>query len=333
MIRTYSNLGGRFHLSATDLGKLDEAVWVDLLRPEKDEEVAVERALRIDVPTIDEMQEIELSSRLYAEDGAHFMTAMMLSQTDTDNVKLSPVSFILHGDRLVTVRYTEPRVFDLFVGRCQKGGLYTADSLMVGLVEGLIERVGDLLERVGHELDALSASIFEVSPPPAAAGRFALPLAKPVKPRDFKEVLVEVSRKGDLLSKVRESLISLQRLMAYAGSAAIVRKPAEETASRIETLARDAQSLADHTAFLTQKINFLLDATLGMINIAQTNIIKLFSVAAVVFLPPTLIASIYGMNFDLMPELREPWGYPAALVAMLLSAILPYQFFKWRGWL
>lgn len=335
MIRTFTNADGRFVHSGDTLEHLDGAVWVDILRPSKDEESAVERALGIDVPTIEEMSEIEVSSRLYTEDGATFMTAMMLSHTDGDNVLLSPITFILKGEQLVTVRYAEPRSIDAFIARCQKNSTYTADGVVTGLLEGLIERIGDVLERTGHELDDLSDNIFSLQAPkvtPSVSGGKP-PKQEKRRPRNYQSVLEQIGRKGDLLSKVRESLVSFQRLLAFGAEIAASRKPGEEYEGRIRTLSRDVQSLSDHTTFLTQKINFLLDATLGMINIEQTGIIKIFSVAAVVFLPPTLIASIYGMNFEYMPELSWPYGYPMAIGLMILSAIVPYQFFKWRGWL
>ncbi len=334
MIRTFTNADSRFVLSGETLEHLDGAVWVDILRPSKDEETAIERALGIEVPTLEEMSEIEVSSRLYTEDGVAFMTTMMLSHTDGDNVLLSPITFILKGEQLVTVRYAEPRSIDAFIARCQKGAAYSADGVMAGLLDGLIERIGDVLERTGHELDALSDNIFAIKAP-LADGEVPDKLSKRMKarPRNYQSVLEQIGRKGDLLSKVRESLISFQRLLAFGAEIAASRKPGKEYEARVRTLSRDVQSLSDHTGFLTQKINFLLDATLGMINIEQTGIIKIFSVAAVVFLPPTLIASIYGMNFEVMPELSWPFGYPFALCLMVLSAIVPYQFFKWRGWL
>jgi magnesium transporter len=331
MIRTFANDANRFVLTGDTLEQLDAAVWVDILRPSKDEETAVERALGIDVPTPEEMSEIEVSSRLYTEEGATFMTAMMLSHTDGDNVMLAPITFILKGEQLITVRYAEPRSIDAFIAKCQKNGAYSADGVVSGLLEGLIERIGDVLERTGHELDALSDNIFAIRGSDEAPAVAAKPARR--RPRNYQSVLEQIGRKGDLLSKIRESLISFQRLLAFAAEIATSRKPGKEYEGRIRTLSHDVQSLSDHTGFLTQKINFLLDATLGMINIEQTGIIKIFSVAAVVFLPPTLIASIYGMNFDVMPELSWPYGYPMAVCLMILSAIVPYQFFKWRGWL
>jgi magnesium transporter len=150
--------------------------------------------------------------------------------------------------------------------------------------------------------------------------------------RDFQKILSRLGRAGDLASKVRESLVSLGRLLAFAiqGTQARGRKTGS---ARLKTIGRDVASLSDYAAFLNNKVGFLLDATLGMINIEQNAIIKIFSVAAVVFLPPTLIASIYGMNFAHMPELGWPLGYPLALALMVVSAILPYLYFKRRGWL
>lgn len=330
MIRTFANSANRFVQTGDSLEHLDGAVWVDILEPGKDEETAVERALGIDVPTMEEMSEIEVSSRLYTEEGAAFMTAMMLSRTDGDNVLLSPITFILKGEQLITVRYAEPRSIDTFIARCQKGPAFSADAVVTGLLEGLIERIGDVLERTGHELDDLSDLIFALNVPAPEPGKKK---SAKTKPRNFQSVLEQIGRKGDLLSKLRESLVSFQRLLAFGAEIAASRKPGKEYEGRIRTLSRDVQSLSDHSTFLTQKINFLLDATLGMINIEQTGIIKIFSVAAVVFLPPTLIASIYGMNFSHMPELSWSFGYPMAIGLMILSAIVPYQFFKWRGWL
>lgn len=334
MIYTYENSEGRFICSGEGLARLDQALWVDIISPSKDELTAIERALGIDMPTMEEISEIEISSRLYTEEGVHFLTAMMLSQTDGDNVILSPITFILLKDKVLTVRYAEPRSITAFIARCQKSGQHTPDSLVAGLLDGLIERVGDVLERTGHELDGLSDDVFSIRMQPSPSPAVPPPRKKAkTRPRNFQSVLEQIGRKGDLLSKVRESLVSYQRLLAFGAEIMVIRKPGREAEARFKTLTRDVQSLSDHSTFLTQKINFLLDATLGMINIEQTGIIKIFSVAAVVFLPPTLIASIYGMNFEIMPELSWPYGYPFAIGMMIVSAIVPYQFFKWRGWL
>ena len=193
--------------------------------------------------------------------------------------------------------------------------------MLIALLEAIVDRLADILERAGRDIDGISRDVFQHKG------------AKPTKSQDFQKVLEAIGRKGDLTSNIRDSLVTLERLVGFLGQGTMQRKSGKDVRERIKTLARDVRSLADHASFLSQKITFLLDATLGMINIEQNAIIKIFSVAAVVFLPPTLIASIYGMNFQFMPELDEVYGYPMALGLMVLSAILPYVYFKRRGWL
>lgn len=314
------------------------SAWIDLFRPTKEEEAEIEAEFGLDVPTREEVQEIELSSRLYSEDGAIFMTANILSHTDGDDAVLSPLTLILVKDRLITIRYEDPRAISNFAKRCSKAAPQPANMIAVNLLEAMVERLADLLERLGHDLDGLSSGVFQTSKPEAAAAGAATgqPAGKrPVKKatRNFQSTLEQIGRKGDLLSKVRESLISFQRLATFFAATYDSPKPGREFNAQLKSLARDVQALTDHAGFINQKTNFLLDATLGMINIEQNAIIKIFSVAAVVFLPPTLIASIYGMNFDVMPELKWPFGYPFAVCLMVISAILPFYFFKRRGWL
>ncbi len=307
------------------------AVWLDILRPTPEEEAALEKALQLEIPTREEMQEIEVSSRLYVDDGAIFMTAMILSHTDGDDVVISPVTFALAGRRLLTIRYEEPRVFSSFATRCQKSiyGGATAETIFVGLLEAIVDRLADVLERVAVDTDKLSREIFREAGP------------KPTRSRDYQRFIIELGKKGDLGSKIRESLVTLERLFGFAILHADQRPPEAENAkkadkeikARLKTLSRDAHSLTEHVTYVSQKITFLLEATLGMINIEQNAIIKTFSVAAVAFLPPTLIASLYGMNFKFMPELSWPWGYPFAIALMLLSAVLPLLYFKGKGWL
>ncbi|MGO4916423.1 magnesium/cobalt transporter CorA [Pseudogemmobacter sp. W21_MBD1_M6] len=323
MITGYVNEAGRLQPVAEVQERLNGLVWIDMMNPSDAEEDQVEKWLGVDIPTRDEMEEIEISSRLYTEDGATFMTAILPSQADGDDPQMAPVSFVLAGKRLITVRYHEPRAFQTFPIRAEKTpmGCETGEGVLLALLEAIVDRLADILERVGREIDAISRSIFQQKG------------AKPTKSRDFQKVLESIGRKGDLISNIRDSLVTLERLVGFLGQGALQRKSDKTLRERIKTLSRDVRSLADHDSFLSQKITFLLDATLGMINIEQNAIIKIFSVAAVVFLPPTLIASIYGMNFIHMPELQWPLGYPFALGLMVLSAILPYLFFKHRGWL
>lgn len=322
MISGYALADGRLRLLDDVFAEKDKALWVDLLRPQPDEERALEQALGVEVPTREEMNEIEISSRLYVENDVLFMTALILSRTDEDDAKISPVTFVLTGARLMTIRYEEPRVFGLFAARAQKAqvGCYSAETVLVGLLEAVIDRLADILERAVHDADRLSAEIFTARGESGGASP------------DFQRVIALLGRKNDLASMIRDSLVTLNRLFGFFALYASQKGLDKEMRARIKVLARDAASLTDHVSYLSQKITFLLDATLGMINIQQNNIIKLFSVAAVAFLPPTLIASIYGMNFHHMPELDWPLGYPLAVVLMILSAVVPIAYFRKKGW-
>jgi len=301
----------------------EETVWLDLLNPTRDEEAIVEKSLKIDVPTREEQQEIEASSRLYQEDGAYFMTATLLFQGEGSQATTTPVSFILAGRRLVTVRYAEPRAFAIFAARCnrQEPNLTTGTAVLAGLLDTIVDRLADFIERIQGQVETLSHSVFENKGAVAA------------RQRRFDVVLQSIGREGEIASKARESCHSLGRLLTFLAFVVNERKEGKPVYARVRAAVRDVNSLTDHATFLSGKIIFLLDATLGMIQIQQNDIIKIFSVAAVVFLPPTLIASIYGMNFHTMPELDWLFGYPLALALMVLFAVLPYVYFKHKGWL
>jgi magnesium transporter len=323
MLTIYENRAGTLTRQKGKPRIGEEAVWVDLLNPTEDEEKKVERALKFNVPTREEQQEIEVSSRLYQENGAYFMTATLLYTTEQGDPRTTPATFILAGQRLVTVRYAEPRAFPIFVSRCNRTetDLKSGPAVLIGLLETIIDRLADFIERLQAEVEGLSHSIFELKGGAAS------------KQRRFDVLLRAIGREGEITSKARESAHSLGRLLTFLIHAANERKEGKPLQARIRTAARDVTSLTDYATFLSGKIIFLLDATLGGIQIQQNDIIKIFSVAAVVFLPPTLVASIYGMNFQFMPELSWWFGYPLAIVLMILAAALPYLYFKRRGWL
>ncbi|MGV3651540.1 MAG: magnesium/cobalt transporter CorA [Devosia sp.] len=304
-------------------------VWIDLLNPTTEEDRQVESWLGIAIPSRDEMQEIELSSRLYQEAGAEFMTMTALANLDSDEPVKAPVTFILKGRTLVTVRWADPRPFTAYRNRAQRQQETLSgdgEQVMVGLLEALGDRTADALERVGDEIDQLSRRVF---------GNKMRKVSK--KTEDLRTLIEQIGRKAEMLTLVKESLVSMGRLSSYhvavepqgrrTGSAG------KEAKALLKAVQRDAAALGEHANTLIGRLSFLLDATLGLINLEQNGIIKIFSVAAVVFLPPTLVASIYGMNFEIMPELSWPFGYPFALGLMVLSAALPYLFFKRKGWL
>jgi len=299
------------------------AVWIDLLDPSKEEEALVERQLGIFVPTQEEMSEIEASSRLYQESGAHFMTATVLHQMDSPHPQSTAITFILTETSLVTVRYAEPGAFPAFLSRAAKGDVAcdTGMAVLLGLLESIIDREADMIERLQADTDRLAQLIFEMRGGQAT------------RSRRFDVILKQIGRAGEITSKLRDSLLSLRRLLTYLSQVAMNRKDTKKAREQIKTASRDVLSLADHLGYLNARITFMLEASLGMVSIEQNQIIKLFSVVAVVLLPPTLVASIYGMNFRYMPELEWVLGYPAALALMVLSAVLPFFYFRRKGWL
>ena len=299
----------------------DEAVWIDMITPTVQEDKLVEKPLGIAIPTREEMQEIEVSSRLYVENGARYMTATLMCQSDTAP-KTTPVTFILSGHKLATVRYDDPRPFAIVEHKLARAcpPKVSGESVLMDLLDAVIDRSADILERIGAEVDQVSHSIFE--PEEEAA------------PPSYNDVLKALGRKGDLTSKVRESLVSVGRLLSFLVNEANTMKWPKDTRAQLQSMQRDTVSLSDHVTYLSNKITFLLDALLGIVSIQQNDIIKIFSIAAVVFMPPTLVASIYGMNFHHnMIELDWEYGYPLALVVIVLAAVLPLWIFKWKKWL
>lgn len=301
----------------------DTAVWFDLQSPTREEEAVLEKHLGIELPTREDMEEIEISSRLYEEDGAIFMTVQLPASTEEGNATMGPVTFVLTAGKLVTIRYHDPRSFSIFAERAMRHLLAgeNGETVFLGLIETIVDRLADIIERAGRNVLPISQGIFRT------------PDAKVARTRDYRPYLETIGLTGDLISDIRDSIMTLDRAVGYYSQHIVHQEGTEVKRSRVKTITRDLHSIGDHAGFLSGKITLLLDATLGMIGIEQNAIIKIFSVAAVVFLPPTLVASLYGMNFKFMPELDWHLGYPFALGLMILSAVLPYFFFKHKGWL
>lgn len=302
----------------------EDAVWLDLLDPSAEEIAFVQRAVGIEMPTREEMREIEASARVYEEGNALYLTATVLVDADDPPPATSELTFILKGDRLVTLRYADPQPFRTLDARLERQGatLTSAQAVFFWLVDAIVARTADVLERTAQDVNALSGEIF-------GAARLKREGGRP----DLVDAIARIGRGGDTASTTRESLHTLHRIMLAASTLERLPADGKEARRRAKTIERDIRSLADQAAFLTHKIGFLLDATLGLIDIEQTKIIKIFSVLAIVFLPPTLIASIYGMNFAYMPELGWRLGYPLSILLMVASALLPFWFFRRRGWL
>jgi magnesium transporter len=300
----------------------ERPLWLDLLEPTAEEQARVEAFARIAMPTLEEMREIETSSRLYRDGNALVMIASILNRAETPHPETRAIAFILVEGTLITVRHCAPQPFRVFPSRLSADPALAvnAEAALVGLLDAIVDRIADTLEMVDATVGELSRTIFE----PIEGGM--------TQSRDYTGALKALGLNAIRCSKVDESLVGLSRLLIFL-DAALRLVGLKTVRARIKDLQRDIQSLATYVERLSEKLQLLLDATLGMINIQQNAIIKIFSVVAVVFLPPTLIASIYGMNFEVMPELSWKLGYPLALALMLASAVLPYWLFKRRGWL
>lgn len=301
----------------------DRTVWIDLVNPTVEEDKALEAALGISIPTRAEMREIESSSRLYSENGTSYMTAFIVYDIEAAIPKSSTVTFILAGQRVVTVRYAEPKAFPMYLARADKGisPCYSGASVMMGLIETLISRKADLIERIQDEVEALTHQLFDIK-----GGQQS-------RNRRLDVVLKATGKQGDKVASAQEAAMSMERLLNYFQQTLRQHNGDDQVLSRIEAARHDIASLNDHMRFLSDRTSFLLSATLGMITTEQNQIIKLFSVMAVILMPPTLVASIYGMNFRHMPELGWELGYPTAIGLMFLSALIPFVYFKRKGWL
>lgn len=304
-------------INSANQSLLKEALWIDMVNPSHEEETLVELCLGLNIPTREEMQEIELSSRLYKDNGTLFMTATMIAHSESLSPKQDAVTFLLTQQQLITIRYIEPQAFKLFTCRIHKfTHCQSPTALLTELLDVTVDRLADILEIINHQLEDYSKNLF------SPHGQANL---------NYQQLLQKLGINGELNSKIVESLISFNRLISFFDQSALKKESEEHL--RLHTLSKDINSLNDHASFLSNKISFLLEATLGMVQIDQNAIIKIFSVAAVIFLPPTLIASVYGMNFHFMPELSWKYGFIFAVGLMLLSSWMPYKYFKYRKWL
>ena len=315
------------HLPLEGLPTCPGVVWIDLCNPTPDEEKGVERLLGLQVPTQQEMAEIEESARLYEEHDALVMTAVIINGVAESRPSRTQVTFVLTKTHLVSVRYANPMPFRTFEAKCERQGdaLTSSDRIVASLLESIVERAADVLESVAADLNEIANRLFleDEADPRRRANRFENQL----------QVLIKrLGRKNITVSILRESLLSLSRLIPFFrnGSQDWL---SDGTPARLKQIERDLHSLVTYQAQLTSEIVYLHEATLGLINLDQNRIIKVFSIAAVLFLPPTLVGTIYGMNFEGMPELKWGYGYVFALLLMVLSAVVPYYWFKRRGWL
>jgi magnesium transporter len=296
------------------------AIWIDMVEPTVDEDQKVERYLGAKVPSRSDPDFAQPSESYYAENGVRYLHACVVSEAE-GTPDVADVTFILGPKALVTVRYDPGEAFELFGQRLGKIATQALppDAVAVGLINAIVDRSARALNKVGVELDSIASQVFRAKGDQSARSKV------------YSATLGALGREDEKISNLRESLVELERLVLFLmseGRSADAPKPVREAT---KSALRDLQALEQDANFKAQKVQFLLDATLGFINLAQNDIIKLFSVLAVIFMPPTMIASIYGMNFKTMPELEWSWGYPAALVLMVVVAVGPYLFFRWRS--
>ena len=324
MLRVY---GPKCDGNAIEVGQEpvpDSATWIDLEEPTAEEERLVEQAIGLDVPTREELVEIEPSSRLYERDGALYMTLSALYGVEEGVPASEPIGFVLAGNRLVTVRYVTPKPLRAFIAhvRAEPAIAGDATNLLYRLLDAFVDRLADELEELGTEIERMSKHIFHKSQDDRR-----IPAAR------LTALLTRIGRNQSLLARIRETAVTTNRLITFLAGSSRLAQEAQANRDHVASLSADIASLIDHSAFLSGNLIFLLDASLGLISVEQNAAMKLFSWAALVFLPPTLIAGIYGMNFRHMPELDWLYGYPAALTLIVASAVLPLWILKKRGWI
>lgn len=301
-----------------------ETLWLDLCEPTRDEEKLAEQLVGSNIPTRDELLEIEPSSRLYEKRGAAYMTLSLFYRTHDKRPSADPVGFILTDKHLVTVRYINPRSFALFDQdiREEPEMAQDAPSLTVLLLDSVIDRLADEFEDMHAEVEAVSTRIF-------SDHQHRHTRAPEMR---LEALLMRIGKAQQWLATLREASLSAVRVLTFLRTVELMEE--QKSALRhVESLIDDAQALSEHSNFLGDNLTFLLDASLGLISLEQNQVMKVFSVFAVIFMPPTLIAGLYGMNFEHMPELKWLFGYPYALILILISAIVPYWVARKRGWL
>jgi len=303
---------------------LASASWIDLREPSEDEVRQVTETTGLHVPTRDEVSEIEASSRLAMRDGVLYLSMPLL--TMTDGPRVVSAGFILSSERLLTVRFAPSVVFDSFTARIEDTGvpMGSAAHILLGLLGAIIDRQADAMERIHADLDTISHRVFSLAGN-SRAGR-------KIEDRLLRDTLAELGRTGDLISHIRESLLGCVRLLPFIETNTATWLP-KELYPQLATLREDAASISDFDNHLTEKLQFLLDATLGFINIAQNDVMKVMTIASVVGIPPVLIAGVYGMNFKNIPEYDWHWGYAFGWAMIVLTTLIPLAIFRWRKWI
>ena len=300
---------------------LPEADWIDLFRPNDLECRLLEDELNIIIPLHDETRQLEFSNRFYVRNSAIYLSinALVKPSHITEN---HIVTFIILKDKLITLYYSEPNPIEVFINtELPNLEIRTHRELFRALIQMMVGDVADLFEIFDEQSDRLSHNL-KISMSPKTRGNS----------QGLHDALGQINNLQNLLSKGYQSLSSMRLALSFLKQIHI-KTTVEPLSEEFITLEQDIRTLLDHAEYLTQKVEFQLEASIGLISLEQSNIIKTFTVLAMIFMPPTLIASIYGMNFRFMPELFTVWGYPFSIFLMIVSALLPYRFFRKRGWI
>lgn len=303
-------------------------VWFDLFEATEDEIQEVTNATGLHIPAREELSEIESSSRLRVVGDALYLSTPLVYRVDTTRAPgTTPVGFVLTRDFLVTVRFAKLTAFTMFAERMAGEVEVDGPTAFVGLTEAIVDRMADVLETVGTELDQISHRIFNTQV------HKVLRMRRPTREdADLRAILRRIGRAGDLTSRIRDGLLGVGRFLPFVTTTrAAWLTP--ELVRRLDTQRQDMASIADYDAHLINKVQFLLDATMGLIGIEQNNVFKVLTVVSIIGIPPTLVAGIYGMNFKNIPEYDWAYGYQYGLGVLILSAIIPWVWIKLRGWL
>jgi magnesium transporter len=301
-----------------------EIIWIDLLSPSPEEKLFVERMLKVRVPTEESLNEIEASSRLVYEHELLYLSSSAVRVDEFKEAYLTAIGFIIGPRVLVTVRFSAMPIFDNVAQRVTSDDtLENGMCVFTSLLEAMVDRGADVLEHLGVTTDKLSRAVFK-----GGLIRSKRPLRSS---RKLREALENVGDLADRLAKVRDVLLGVGRVATFAddvGSKWIT----PSSKKRLEAVSKDVSSLSDYETRLSDKIQLLLDAVLGFINIQQNDLFKILTIVSVVGVPPTILVGIWGMNFKQMPELNWSFGYPLAWLAVIASGLLPLLWFKRRGW-
>jgi magnesium transporter len=293
------------------------------MQPTDEERASVESGYGLKLPSREELSQVELSSRLAERNGVLFLSMPTVSHMSGLDQAQSPLGFVLSKKLLVTIRYAQLHAFDTVAERRSKdGGSLSSVETFASLVDGMLELSADMIEQIAAELDGVSRAVFS-----KLGKRNHVTQSND----ELRRVLIGVGNAGEHLSRIRDSVLGLQRIVPFVAGTEQDWIPANIRV-RLKTTQSDLSSLTEYETHLSNKVQFLLDAVLGFINTKQNDIFQVLTVISIVGIPPTLVASIYGMNFKNMPELSWAWGYPFGLVLILLSAVLPIVWFKWRKW-